>query len=181
VVKAFNHEEKAIEEFEAVNERLRQIGTKAQIWSGFLMPIMNVINNLGFAVIAIVGGVLAVKSMITVGVIASFISYSRQFVRPLNDLANIFNMLQSGVAGAERVFEVLDEREETDDSPQALSLDQPKGHVVFENVSFGYRSDVPIVKHISFEAKPGSSMTVRGRSARTSGCLPPKTGRYASL
>lgn len=162
VVKAFNHEEKAIEEFEAVNERLRQIGTKAQIWSGFLMPIMNVINNLGFAVIAIIGGVLAVKSMITVGVIASFISYSRQFVRPLNDLANIFNMLQSGVAGAERVFEVLDEREETEDSPQAISLDRPKGHVVFENVSFGYRSDVPIVKHISFEAKPGSSIAFVG-------------------
>lgn len=162
VVKAFNHEEKAIEKFEAVNERLRQIGTKAQIWSGFLMPIMNVINNLGFAVIAIIGGVLAVKSMITVGVIASFISYSRQFVRPLNDLANIFNVLQSGVAGAERVFEVLDEREETDDSPQALSLDRPKGHVMFENVSFGYRPDVPIVKHISFEAKPGSSIAFVG-------------------
>jgi len=162
VVKAFNHEEKAIEEFEAVNERLRQVGTKAQIWSGFLMPIMNVINNLGFAVIAIVGGVLAVKSMITVGIIASFISYSRQFVRPLNDLANIFNMLQSGMAGAERVFEVLDEREETGDSPQAISLDRTKGHVVFENVSFGYRSDVPIVKHISFEAKPGSSIAFVG-------------------
>jgi ATP-binding cassette subfamily B protein len=77
-------------------------------------------------------------------------------------LANIFNLLQSGMAGAERVFEVLDEHEETDDSPQSLSLDQPKGHVVFENVSFGYRSDVQIVKQLSFEAKPGSSIAFVG-------------------
>ncbi len=81
---------------------------------------MNVINNLGFAVVAVTGGVLAVKGMITVGAIASFITYSRQFVRPLNDLAQIFNMLQSGVAGAERVFEILDEQEEPDDVRKRL-------------------------------------------------------------
>ena len=115
VVKAFNHEEKAIEEFEEVNKNLREVGLKAQIWSGFLMPIMNVINNLGFAVVAVVGGILAVKSMITVGVIASFLTYSRQFGRPLNDMANIFNILQSGLAGAERVFEIIDEQEEPAD------------------------------------------------------------------
>jgi ATP-binding cassette subfamily B protein len=108
VVKAFNHEEKVISEFEEVNTKLREVGLKAQIWSGFLMPIMNVINNFGFAVVAVVGGILAIEGMITVGAIASFITYSRQFVRPLNDLANIFNILQSGVAGAERVFEILD-------------------------------------------------------------------------
>ncbi|NHC38637.1 ABC transporter ATP-binding protein [Bacillus sp. MM2020_1] len=162
IVKAFNHEEKVIEEFDVVNTRLREVGLKAQIWSGFLMPIMNVINNLGFAVVAVVGGILAVKSIITVGAIASFITYSRQFVRPLNDLANIFNILQSGVAGAERVFEIIDEEEEPLDSPQAISLEKPRGHVVFENVSFGYRPDVPILKNVSFEADIGSSTALVG-------------------
>ncbi|WP_284036710.1 ABC transporter ATP-binding protein [Neobacillus sp. 114] len=162
VVKAFNHEEKVIEEFEKVNTKLREVGLKAQIWSGFLMPIMNVINNLGFAVVAIVGGILAVKGHITVGAIASFITYSRQFVRPLNDLANIFNILQSGVAGAERVFEVIDEEEEPADSPSAVPLKNPNGHVVFENVTFGYRPDVPILKNVSFEAAAGTSTALIG-------------------
>ncbi|MFC8686881.1 ABC transporter ATP-binding protein [Brevibacillus porteri] len=162
VVQAFNYEQKAIEDFTTINDRLCKIGMKAQVWTGFLMPIMNVINNLGFAMVAIVGGVLAVKGLITVGVIASFLSYSRQFVRPLNDLANIFNVLQSGVAGAERVFEVLDEQEEPLDSPGATVLAQPKGHVVFDQVSFGYRPDQPILKNISFEAQAGSMIALVG-------------------
>lgn len=162
VVKAFNHEEKVIEEFDKVNTKLREVGLKAQIWSGFLMPIMNAINNLGFAVVAVVGGILATKNMVTVGVIASFITYSRQFVRPLNDMVNIFNVLQSGVAGAERVFEIMDEQEESNDPPNAVVLSKPKGHVKFENVSFGYRPDVPILKNVSFEAKIGSSNALVG-------------------
>ncbi|MBG9943970.1 ABC transporter ATP-binding protein [Brevibacillus formosus] len=162
VVQAFNYEQKAIEDFTTINDRLCKIGMKAQVWTGFLMPIMNVINNLGFAMVAIVGGVLAVKGWITVGVIASFLSYSRQFVRPLNDLANIFNVLQSGVAGAERVFEVLDEQEEPLDSPGATVLAQPKGHVLFDQVSFGYRPDQLILKNISFEAQAGSTIALVG-------------------
>ncbi|OIK16026.1 multidrug ABC transporter ATP-binding protein [Bacillus sp. MUM 116] len=162
VVKAFNHEGKVMEEFDRVNEQLREVGLRAQIWSGFLMPIMNVIGNIGFALVAVFGGILALKSMITIGAIASFITYSRQFVRPLNDLANIFNILQSGVAGAERVFEVLDEGEEPEDLPDAVELVHPKGHVVFENVSFGYRTDVPILKNISFESSKGSSTALVG-------------------
>lgn len=162
VVKAFNRENKAIEEFDAVNAKLCEVGLKAQIWSGFLMPLLAVINNIGFAAVAVVGGVLAVKGLITVGIIASFLSYSRQFVRPLNEIANIFNVLQSGVAGAERVFEVLDELEETADAPNAIPLENAKGHVVFENVSFGYRPDVPILKNISFESQEGSSTAFVG-------------------
>ncbi|GEC90361.1 ABC transporter ATP-binding protein [Brevibacillus brevis] len=162
VVQAFNYEQKAIEDFTTINDRLCKIGMKAQVWTGFLMPIMNVINNLGFAMVAIVGGVLAVKGWITVGVIASFLSYSRQFVRPLNDLANIFNVLQSGVAGAERVFEVIDEQEEPKDSQDATVLVQPKGHVVFDQVSFGYRPDQLILKNISFEAQAGSTIALVG-------------------
>jgi ATP-binding cassette, subfamily B, multidrug efflux pump len=162
VVKAFNHEEKAIAEFEEINTRLRKVGTKAQIASGFLMPIMNVINNFGFTILAVVGGYLAVENLITIGVIASFITYSRQFVRPLNDLANIFNILQSGIAGAERVFEILDGEEEPMDHPNAIPLENPNGVVEFKNVSFGYRSDVPILKNVSFKSEVGSSTALIG-------------------
>jgi ATP-binding cassette subfamily B multidrug efflux pump len=162
VVKAFNYEDKVIAEFDVVNVKLCEVGLKAQIWSGFLMPLMNVINNLGFALIAMVGGILAIQDVITIGVIASFLSYSRQFTRPLNDLANIFNLLQSGVAGAERVFEIFDEQEEVADLPNAIVLENPKGHVVFENVDFGYRPDVPILKNVSFSSEEGSSTALVG-------------------
>lgn len=162
VVKAFNHEEKVIAEFDVVNMKLCEVGLKAQIWSGFLMPLMNVINNLGFALIAMIGGILAIKDVITIGVIASFLSYSRQFTRPLNDLANIFNVLQSGVAGAERVFEIFDQQEEAADLPNAVVLENPKGNVVFENVDFGYRPDVPILKNVSFSSDEGSSTALVG-------------------
>jgi len=162
VIKAFNHEHKAIEDFKTINRRLCEIGTSAQIWSGFLMPIMNVITNIGFGAIAIVGGMLAVNDVVTVGTIASFISYSRQFVRPVNELANIFNTVQSGVAGAERVFEVLDQAEEPPDLPEAIELIAPKGQVVFQNVSFGYRPDVLILQNVNFVAAAGSSTALVG-------------------
>lgn len=162
VVKAFNHEAKEIKVFEEINNNLYKVSLKAQIWSGYLMPLMNVINNVGFAVVAGVGGVLAVKNIITVGVIASFLSYSRQFSRPLNDLASVFNTLQSAVAGAERVFDMLDEKNEAGDIPGAKELDKPKGKVLFEKVSFGYRKDMKILKNISFEAEAGTSIALVG-------------------
>lgn len=162
VVKAFNHEDKAIEEFDSVNNNLCEVGIKAQVWSGFIMPMMNVINNVGFAMVAGVGGALAVRGMITIGVIASFLSYSRQFSRPLNEIANIFNTLQSAVAGAERVFEIMDETEEEEDRSGAVELKNPQGHVVFENVSFGYRPDVPVLKNIAFDAPEGSNTALVG-------------------
>lgn len=162
VVWAFNHEAHSLAEFEEENRKLYEVSRKAQIWSGFLMPLLSVINNIGFAAVALVGGALAVRGHITVGVIASFISYSRQFVRPLNDLANMFNILQSGVAGAERAFEIMDEAEEEPDPPGAAVLQNPKGHVVFEQVHFGYRPDVPILRDVSFEAEPGSVTALVG-------------------
>lgn len=162
MIKAFNHEPRAIADFKTINLRLCEVGSTAQIWSGFLMPIMNVITNIGFGAIAIVGGMLAVNDVVTVGTIASFISYSRQFVRPVNELANIFNTLQSGVAGAERVFEVLDQVEEPPDPPEAIELIEPRGQVVFQNVSFGYRPDVPILQNVNFVATAGSSTALVG-------------------
>jgi ATP-binding cassette subfamily B protein len=162
MVKAFNHEAQSIEGFETVNRRLYEAGLKAQIWSGFMMPLLAVINNLGFTSVAVVGGILAVRGSIDVGVIASFLIYSRMFVRPLNEIANMYNVLQSGIAGAERAFEVLDETEEPADPPGAKELVNPRGVVVFENVGFGYRPDVPILKDVSFEAPPGSSTALVG-------------------
>lgn len=161
VVKAFHHETQTIAQFEELNGRLCGVGRQAQIWAGFLMPLMNVINNLGFVAVAGVGGFLAVRNLTSVGVIASFLSYSRQFVRPLNDIANIFNALQTAVAGAERVFEILDEPEEAADPPGAVELSNPKGEVVFENVSFGYGAQ-PILKGVNFYAGAGSSTALAG-------------------
>jgi len=162
IIKAFNHEEKSIRDYEELNRKLNAVGIKAQIWSGFIMPLMNVINNIGFAVIAGAGGVLAVRDIITIGVIASFLSYSRQFARPLNEIANIFNILQSAVAGAERVFEIIDEQEEQSDVKDAAELKSPEGHVVFRDVYFGYRADVAVLKGISFEAEAGSTIALVG-------------------
>ncbi|WP_446899249.1 ABC transporter ATP-binding protein [Clostridium sp. LBM24168] len=164
VVKAFNHEKMSIMQFNKINRKLCKISIKAQIWSGFLMPIMNVINNVGFAAVAGVGGILAVKGSITVGIIASFLSYSRQFSRPLNDIASVFNTLQSAVAGAERVFEILDESEEAKDKNDAKIMKDSKGHVAFENVSFSYRKDVEILKNINFEVKPGQIAAIVGHT-----------------
>jgi ATP-binding cassette subfamily B multidrug efflux pump len=163
-VKAFGRELEARKRFAVINEELRRHGTRAQIWSGFLMPMMNVINNIGFAFVAVAGGYLAVRGLLSVGLIASFVSYSRQFVRPLNDIANSFNTLMSAVAGAERVFEVLDEREEPADAPGARVLDAPRGEVEFRDVSFGYRPDVPVLQGINFRAAPGSVTAIVGRT-----------------
>ena len=126
------------------------------------MPLMNVINNVGFATVAGVGGVLAVRGIVTVGLIASFLGYSRQFSRPLNDLANIYNSLQTALAGAERVFEVLDEPEEPKDPPGARILERPRGEVVFRGVEFGYRPGVTVLSGISFRAEPGSVIALVG-------------------
>lgn len=162
VVKAFNHEEKALEEFREVNSKLLNVGLKAQIWSSFLMPFMNVISNIGFATVSVVGGILAVKNLITVGVIASFINYSRQFTRPLNDLANVFNTLQAALAGSERVFEVLDEKEEKKDIVNARSIVNIRGEIEFKDVGFEYKYNEPILKKINFKVKPGSSIALVG-------------------
>jgi ATP-binding cassette subfamily B protein len=163
-VKAFGMEVEAGKRFALINDELRRVGTRAQIWTGFLMPMMNVINNIGFAFVAVTGGYLALRGFISVGLIATFVSYSRQFVRPLNDIANSYNTLMSAVAGAERVFEVLEEQEEPANAEGARELLQPHGDVEFRDVSFGYRPDVPVLKEISFSASAGSVTAIVGRT-----------------
>ncbi len=162
IVKAYSHEKYSVAEFEEINERLRVVATKAQIWSGYIMPIMNVINNLSFAIVAGAGGYLAVNGMISVGLIATFINYSRQFGRPLNEVASTYNSIQSALASAERVFTILDTPEETADVPNAATLDKLRGDVEFKNVTFSYKKGEPVLKNVSFKVPAGSTVALVG-------------------
>ncbi|SDY05036.1 ATP-binding cassette, subfamily B [Evansella caseinilytica] len=162
IVKTFSQEQKVISEFRVKNEQLREAGFWAQTISGFIPKLMNVLNNLSYAVIACVGGVLALNNMITIGVIVIFIEYARQFTRPLNDLANQFNTLLSAIAGAERVFDVLVEKVEMADEEKAAELEQLEGEVEFAGVSFSYEKDGDTVNDISFRVLPGETVALVG-------------------
>lgn len=180
VIKTFVHEQSSIEQFEIINDKLRKSGTKAQIFSGTIFPTLNVINNLNFALMAGVGGLLVLYNLATIGVVVSFLNYSRQFGRPINELANLFNMIQSAIAGAERVFQIMDESEEyetkefeAEEKTRALAKPSQTvevseedaikyGKVVFDRVHFSYDGETPILKNISFEAEPGSMIALVG-------------------
>ncbi len=162
VVKAFVRENKEIERFEATNKELKNVGIKAQIYSGIMGPLMNVLNNIGFAIVALSGGWLAVQQVITVGTIAIFINYTRQFTRPLNELANQINTIQSAIASAERLFQIMDEPPEPPDPPDAIELKSVKGDVEFRNVSFSYKPDEVVLKNINFHAYPGQTIALVG-------------------
>ena len=162
MVKAFGREAEMTEQFEESNARLCQVATKAQIWSGFLMPLTNVINNLKFVIVAVVSGILAAYGRISVGLISSFLLYSRQFSRPFVDIANIYNNFQTAVAGAERIFEILEEEPEPADAPDALPLTAPRGEVEFSHVTFGYQAQEPVLKDVSFRVPAGTRVAVVG-------------------
>lgn len=162
VVKVFTQEEAMMADFSEKNQRLKGIGIRAQVFSGLIPPLMNVINNLSFAIIAVAGGWLALRDVITVGIIASFITYSRQFTWPLNELANQFNMVQSGIAGAERVFEVMDEDPEPEDAADAKAPTDIKGSVDFSGVDFGYTSEIKVLKDIHLKVRPGQTIALVG-------------------
>ncbi|MCM3789786.1 ABC transporter ATP-binding protein/permease [Domibacillus indicus] len=160
IVKMFSREEDIIEEFMEKNERLREAGYLAQAYSGFIPKLMNVLNNAGFAVIALVGGVLALSGQATVGTIVIFTEYARQFTRPLNDLANQYNTMLSAVAGAERVFDIMD----TDEAVDSKKGQEPllSGEVVFDDVSFSYEEGKKTLSHVSFHALPGEMIALIG-------------------
>lgn len=162
IVKSFSQEKRVIEEFMVKNERLKESGYWAQTFSGFIPKLMNVLNNGSFALIAGVGGVLALNGKVSIGVIVIFVEYSRQFTRPLNDLANQFNTLLSAVAGAERVFEILDESREERDEEEAIELSSVKGKVEFKEVSFSYEGDDQTVSGLSFSVKEGETVALVG-------------------
>jgi len=162
IVKTFSQEQKVIDDFLRKNSRLRESGFWAQTFSGFIPKLMNVLNNVSFTIIAAIGGIFALKGMITIGVIIVFAEYSRQFTRPLNDLANQFNTLLSAVAGAERVFEILDENAESADESAAIELNRVKGKVEFRRVSFSYEKEGNTIRDVSFAAEPGEMVALVG-------------------
>lgn len=164
VVKTFRREAAAVEQLATINKQLRAAGTGAQQLSGMMGPSMNLINHFSFILLAAIGGWMVLKGWTMVGVIISFLNYSKQFSRPINDLANQYNMIQSGIAGAERVFEVMDSETEYEMSRGTQRLSEVKGRVAFEQVSFRYTDDhdVPTLSGISFTAEPGDLIALVG-------------------
>jgi len=160
-IKAFAREDVTVEQFSGVNQRLKRVALRARVLTSFMGPLMNMVNNLGLAVVACTGGVLAVRGMATVGEIAAFINYAGRLGRPLNQIAQLFSTIQSALAGAERVFEIMDEPPEQD-AENAEPLMQVRGEVVFDHVSFGYEPGVPVLKDVSLHAHPGEMIALVG-------------------
>lgn len=162
IVKTFSQEDRVIREFKVRNEKLKQSGYLSQAYSGFIPKVMNLLNNLSFAIIAGVGGYLALKGFISIGTIVIFTEYSRQFTRPINDLANQFNTLLSAIAGAERVFEIIDEEEEDVDELDSGSLEDIKGEVTFDEVSFAYEKSGETIKNVNLQVRAGENVALVG-------------------
>jgi len=162
VVKAYAREDVVVEQFHDANCRLRQVSTKAQILATSMGPMGNFVNNVGFAIVAGAGGWMAVQQLATVGTIASFINYAQRFSRPLNMIANLWNDIQSAIAGAERVFEIIDIVPEVMDAPDALPFEEIEGDVRFDGVCFGYEKDVPVLKNVDLHAEPGQTIALVG-------------------
>lgn len=162
IVKAFGQQQAAIDKFKAANEGLYQSSSKAQFISGIIMPSTNFVSNLSYVVIAVVGAVQITAGQITVGGVQAFIQYSRQFSQPVAQIGGMINLLQSGVASAERVFELLDHEEQSPDYSPAETLEETKGLVVFDSVNFSYKAEEPLIEDLSLVAKPGQTVAIVG-------------------
>lgn len=162
IVKAFNKEEDVIREFDETNEILYQSAWKSQFFSGMMMPIMQFVGNLGYVVVAILGGYLAIKQKIEVGDIQSFIQYVRNFTQPITQAAQVANMLQSTAAASERVFEFLEEEEEDQLAEHPVSVEGLEGNVEFDHVHFGYNADKIIINDFSAKVKQGQKIAIVG-------------------
>lgn len=162
VMKAFNGEERSVEKFEGLNNKLYGVAWKSQFLSGMMMPIMSFVGNIGYVAVSVLGGYLAVKGTIAVGDIQAFIQYVRNFTQPIAQLANISNILQQTAASAERVFEFLAEEEETPEAANPVKLENVKGSVEFKNVHFGYNADKIIINDFSAYVKPGQKVAIVG-------------------
>ena len=162
IIKAFGHEKKSMEEFEKINDSLYQSGWKAQFVSGMIMPIMSFINNIGYVLVSVAGGILVTKKAIEIGDIQAFIQYARQFSQPIMQTAQIANVIQSTIASAERVFEILDENEEIPETSTPKVLAAPKGEVTFEHVSFGYKENELLIEDMNISVNPGQKIAIVG-------------------
>ena len=162
IVKAFGREADAVERHGAINDRLGEAGWRAQFISGIVMPIMTFINNVGYVAICVVGGVLTARNVIEIGDIQAFIQYSRRFTMPIAQLSNIANVLQSTLASAERVFEILDEEDMVEDRPDARDAFVPRGDVAFHDLKFGYTDDHLLMDGVSLEVAAGETVAIVG-------------------
>lgn len=163
IIKSFNYEDECIEKFYKINDKLLDSSLKAQIYSSLLMPMMNVISNIAFILISILGSYLAIENIITIGTITTFLSYTKQFTRPLNELANLFNTFQLSIAGCERVFEVIDENIKENTLKKLIKPIDIKGNIKFENVYFKYdENDNYVLNGINLKIKEGTSNAIVG-------------------
>ena len=162
VIKAFNGEEKSIQRFNQLNDKLYESAWKSQFFSGMMMPLINFIGNIGYVAVCILGGYLAVQKTITVGDIQAFIQYVRNFTQPITQLANISNVLQQTAAAAERVFEFLNEAEESPETENPVAPEAVRDRVEFKNVRFGYNPQKIIIKNFSANVDSGQKIAIVG-------------------
>lgn len=162
VVKAFNKEEAVINEFEKTNEKLYSSAWRSQFFSGIMMPIMQFVGNLGYVMVALLGGFMVIKNKIEVGDVQAFFQYIRNFTQPIQQIAQVTNMLQSSAAASERVFEFLDVEEEDQVAENPVSVDQIEGNVSFEHISFGYDPSKIIVHDFNADVKAGQKVAIVG-------------------
>ncbi len=162
VVKVFGHQAEAEADFRAENDEVYRASFGAQFLSGIIMPAMMFIGNLVYVAIAVVGGLQVAGGLMSIGDVQAFIQYSRQFTQPLSQLGSMANLLQSGIASAERVFELLDEDEQTADPEPAETVPAAEGHLAFDGVSFRYTPDKPLIDGLSLDARPGSTVAIVG-------------------
>jgi ATP-binding cassette subfamily B protein len=162
VVAAFGQEEATLKRFDTANEAVRRIGIHAQTYAMLMPPLLGILSNANIAVVAGLGGWMSLEGMASVGTIAAFIAYSRRFARPLRQLGDLYNQIQAALAGAERIFEIIDTPPELTDAPNAISLDEVAGEVVFDHVDFAYVPSVPVLRDISLNANPGEMVALVG-------------------
>src|SRR5205807_1714544 len=162
IVKAFGHEAEAIDVFNKMNDKYYNAGWRAQFVSGTIMPLMRSIGNVGFVFVSVVCGIMVTKGAIAIGDVQAFIQYSQQFTQPITQLSSIANTIQLTISSAERVFELLDEPEESPDAAGATDVTAPRGEVRFEHVKFGYKPGVPLMEDVTFGVKPGQMIAIVG-------------------
>ena len=162
VVKAFNMEDEEIKIFDEYNNSLALQGRKSQFLSGLMMPIVGMINHLGYIAICILGAKFAIEGKITIGNIQAFLQYVNQFQQPLSQSANMFSIIQGTIASAERVFEILDEKEQSDNPKKTIRIKNVKGNVEFDNVCFGYEENQKLIKNWSLKANAGQTIAIVG-------------------
>lgn len=162
VVMAFGQQERVLARFDERNAAVRRVGIQAMTYALLVMPMMGILSNANIAVVAGLGGFLAVKGLATVGTIAAFITYSRRFAQPLRQLGQLYTQVQQAFAGAERIFETIDLPADLTDRPGAIELKDVRGDVVFDNVSFSYVPGVPVLRGVDIHARPGQTIALVG-------------------